>query len=162
MQLLKVEVLKKEHSDRENKKGRIHCCNIRRKLSEQFATAARLYAEAVVVFSSTSLTVSQDEYNRLRKATEEVRGRAEAIGIAFEEHVESHRCGCEAPSQAGSRPPAFLPRLERRRRNPVFPVRPCASMWLPPDVHIAERCKSPRVSRKYWPLYVRGAGEAIG
>ena len=92
MQFLKVEVLQKERSDRENKKDRIHCCETRRKLSEQFATAARLYAEAVAAFSSTPLTVSQDEYNRLRKAADEARERAEAIGTAFEEHVESHRC----------------------------------------------------------------------
>jgi hypothetical protein len=88
--------LKKERSDRENKKDRIHCCEIRRKLAEQFATAARLYDEAVAAFSSTPFTVSQGEYNRLRKVAEEAQGRAEAIGGAFEEHVESHRCQGEA------------------------------------------------------------------
>ena len=91
MQFLKVEVLQKERGDRESKKDRLHCCEIRRTLSEQFATAARLYAEAVAAFSSAPLTVSQDEYNRLRKAAEKARERAEAIGIAFEEHLASHR-----------------------------------------------------------------------
>jgi hypothetical protein len=35
--------------------------------------------------------VSRDECNRLRKIAEEAQGRAEAMGIAFEEHLESHR-----------------------------------------------------------------------
>jgi hypothetical protein len=68
---------------------------IRRKLGERFVTAAQLYAETVVVFTSSPFTVSRgDEYDQLREATEAARGLAEAIGIAFEafeEHLESHR-----------------------------------------------------------------------
>ena len=81
----------KEHSDRGEQKGPALCCEIRRMLSERFATAARLYSEAVVAFTS-SRTVPQDEYNRLRKAVEDAQERAEVTQVAYEEHVESHRC----------------------------------------------------------------------
>jgi hypothetical protein len=64
---------------------------MKRRLGEQFTAAVRLYAEAVSVFTSSSLAVSRDECNRLRKIAEEAQGRAEAIGIAFEEHLELHR-----------------------------------------------------------------------
>ena len=76
-----------EHNDRGNHRDPAN--EMKRKLSEQFATAARLYAEAVAVFTGSPLTVSQDEYHRLRKAAEAARGHAEAIGAAFEEHLES-------------------------------------------------------------------------
>ena len=78
-----------ERSDRGNQKDPAY--EIGRKLGEQFAAAARLYAEAVSIFTSSSLAVSRDECNRLRKIAEEAQGRAEAMGIAFEEHLESHR-----------------------------------------------------------------------
>jgi hypothetical protein len=67
------------------------CCETGRKLGAQFAEAARLYAEAVVVFTSNHANVSWDEYIRLRAAVEEAQRRSEALGIAYEEHVESHR-----------------------------------------------------------------------
>jgi hypothetical protein len=67
------------------------CCETARKLGEQYAEGARLYAESVVVLTSNHATVSQDEYMRLREAAEEARKRSEALGIAYEQHVESHR-----------------------------------------------------------------------
>lgn len=79
----------------EEQKDPTHCCEIRRKLADQFATAARLYAEAVVAFTSPP-TISLDEYKRLRKAAEEARKRAETIEVAYEEHVASHRCQGES------------------------------------------------------------------
>ena len=71
------------------------CCETGRKLGEQFAEAARLYAEAVVVLTSHHANVSCDKYIQLRAAVEEARKRSESLGIAYEEHVESHRRGGE-------------------------------------------------------------------
>src|SRR5262245_25575770 len=68
------------------------CCERRRQLSEQFATAARLYAEAVVLLTLNHSRMSQNDYERLREAAEEARQHSEAMGIAFEEHVEWHQC----------------------------------------------------------------------
>jgi hypothetical protein len=67
------------------------CCDTGRKLGEQFAEAARLYAETVVVLTSCHANVSWNEYLRLRAAVEEAQKRSEALAIAYEEHVESHR-----------------------------------------------------------------------
>jgi hypothetical protein len=78
-----------ERSDRGKQKDPPY--EIGRKLGEQFASTARLYAEAVSVFTSRSLTVSRDECNRLRKVAEEAQRLAEGMGIAFEEHLESQR-----------------------------------------------------------------------
>src|SRR5262252_5444226 len=72
------------------------CCETGRKLGEQFAEAARLYAEAVAELTSNHADVSWDEYVRLRKAVEETQKHSEALGTAYEEHVESHRRGREA------------------------------------------------------------------
>ena len=65
------------------------CCEIRRKLAEEFATAARLYGERVV--SLVSIT-SNNEYVRMSKIAHEAQDRSEAAFIAFEEHLKSHRC----------------------------------------------------------------------
>jgi hypothetical protein len=53
------------------------CCETGRKLGEQFAEAARLYAEAVVVLTSHHAHVSWDEYIRLREAVEETQNHSE-------------------------------------------------------------------------------------
>jgi hypothetical protein len=79
----------RERSD--NGKQKDPAYEIWRNLSEEFATAARLYAEVVAAFAASPLTAPRDEYNRLRKAAEEALGRSEAMGIAFEKHVELHR-----------------------------------------------------------------------
>jgi hypothetical protein len=66
-------------------------CEIRRHLADEFATATRLYAEAVVEYTR-SARVSQDEYHRLRHAAEAAQRRSEEARIAFEEHVSLHQC----------------------------------------------------------------------
>ena len=60
--------------------------------------AARLYAEAVALFTAGSVTMSRHEYNRLREAAENAQRRAEAVGMAFEEHVGSHWRDAKLPS----------------------------------------------------------------
>jgi hypothetical protein len=65
------------------------CCEIRRKLAEQFATAARLYAERVVSLASN---ISDVDHARLSKNAHEAQDRSEAAFIAFEEHVRLHGC----------------------------------------------------------------------
>jgi hypothetical protein len=66
-------------------------CEIERRLAEQFATAARQYAEAVVALT-VQIALSQSEYSRLRDATRTARQQVHSIGARYEEHVESHRC----------------------------------------------------------------------
>jgi hypothetical protein len=67
------------------------CCEVRRQLAEQFAIAARLYAETVVDLT-TIADIAQADYKRLCEAAEEAQRRSEAACVAFEEHVDSHRC----------------------------------------------------------------------
>jgi hypothetical protein len=62
----------------------------RRQLSEEFATAARLYAEAVVSLTSDS-GASAHDYYRLRDNVQKSKQRAESAGIAFQEYVEPHQ-----------------------------------------------------------------------
>jgi hypothetical protein len=64
------------------------CCEIRRKLAEEFATAARLYGERVVSLASN---ISKRDYVRLCKMAHEAQDRSEAAFIAFEEHLKLHR-----------------------------------------------------------------------
>jgi hypothetical protein len=62
------------------------CCELRRQLAEKFATAARLYADTVVLFTRYP-TNSQHDYNRLLAATEKAQERAQAAAVSFKEHV---------------------------------------------------------------------------
>ena len=66
------------------------CCETSRRFSEEFATAARLYAEAVVVLTSTSGATSRRDFNHLCKAVEVARRRCEKMSALYEEHVEMH------------------------------------------------------------------------
>ena len=66
------------------------CCEVRRKLAEEFATAARLYAEAVVAL--TRFQTKEGEYDRCREAAEQAQVRTRQASAAFEEHEDSHRC----------------------------------------------------------------------
>jgi len=68
------------------------CCDIRRKLAEQFSVHARLYSEAVVTLTRLK-SLTQAEYAKLREAAEKAQERAELASVQFEEHVERHRCG---------------------------------------------------------------------
>ena len=59
-------------------------------MANEFAIAARLYAETVVALARSG--ISRDEYVRLCKITEAAHKRSEAACVAFEEHVDGHRC----------------------------------------------------------------------
>jgi hypothetical protein len=74
-------------------------CEIKRQLAEQFAIAARQYAEAVVALT-VHIALSHAEYSRLRDAAHTARHQVHSIGVKYEEHVESHRCG-EAAQPGG-------------------------------------------------------------
>jgi len=78
------------------------CCELRRQLAEKFATAARLYAETVVLLTRYPSNPEQD-YNRLLAATEKAKNRSEAAAVAFEEHVASHQCGSPQSIDGNSR-----------------------------------------------------------
>jgi len=64
-------------------------CKRRQALSDQFATAARLYAESVVFLLSQTL---QDDYDQLWQRVEEAKLRSTESGRAFNEHVAAHHC----------------------------------------------------------------------
>ena len=66
-------------------------CATRRKLAEQFAHAARVYAETAVRLAT--LGTSGTDYIGLRGDTEEAHRRSETAFTAFSEHVASHECG---------------------------------------------------------------------
>ena len=73
------------------------CCNVRLVLAEAFSTAARLYAESVVLFVASGNP--EGDYIHLRKLSKEAHSRAEAACADYEEHVDLHRC-FDAPSLA--------------------------------------------------------------
>jgi hypothetical protein len=60
-------------------------------LADEFAIAARLYAEAVVKFTKT--VRSEANFKELSKRAKKAQERAELARVAFEEHVFLHRCG---------------------------------------------------------------------
>jgi hypothetical protein len=68
-----------------------HCCEERRRLAEQFAINARLYADAVVNLTRMQ-NMTAEEYVELRSAAEQAQWRTERARAAFEEHVDLHRC----------------------------------------------------------------------
>jgi hypothetical protein len=76
-------------------------CELRRQLAEQFATAARLYAETVVLLTRNPMKSEQD-YNRLLEERKMAHNRSEAAAVAFEAHVASHQCGL--PQSVSSNP----------------------------------------------------------
>lgn len=67
-------------------------CEAGRQLAEQFATAARLYAETVVKLTSMR-EVPENRFRELCEGSDEALERAERAGAAFEKHVVSHHCG---------------------------------------------------------------------
>jgi hypothetical protein len=80
------------------------CCRTRQELAEEFAVAARLFSEAVVSLAGHIGGMSDGEFNRLRTAAKTMQERAEAARVAFEEHVDSHRCALTSRrSQIASR-----------------------------------------------------------
>jgi hypothetical protein len=72
----------------------------RMQLAAQFATAARLYAEAVVLLTADSVK-SLHDYNRLLETVQKTEQRAESAGLAFQEHIDLHRR--DAKARNGSR-----------------------------------------------------------
>jgi hypothetical protein len=75
-----------------SKNIRLSCCEVCYQLAEQFAINARLYSEAVVLLTRDP-AMAGTEYEELREAAIQAQTRAEAAGIRFEEHVDTHRCG---------------------------------------------------------------------
>jgi hypothetical protein len=65
-------------------------CRLRRELADQFATNARLYAEAVVLL--TNSTMPTRKFEELCLTVRQAQDRAQAAFMAFEEHVKSHGC----------------------------------------------------------------------
>jgi hypothetical protein len=81
------------------------CCETRRRLAEQYAISARLFAEAVVLLTRDPAAVPPGLYERLCAAVLEAQVRAELAGVRFEEHVDSHRCGqpdADAPNRSAA------------------------------------------------------------
>jgi|SRR4051794_268321 len=74
----------------QNDQSQIESCYLCRPLSEEFATAARLYAEAVVLLTANAANRSWQEHRWLCHAAEQARRRAEVAGVAFEGHLASH------------------------------------------------------------------------
>ena len=68
-------------------------CNNRRRLAEQFALAAREYAEAVAGLVLHEGPPAQDQYGALRAVVTDAHERCESAGVEFEQHVTTHRCG---------------------------------------------------------------------
>ncbi len=63
------------------------CCQVRQKLADEYATYARLFAEAVVLTTSVGV-----DLERVRAITRHAQERTEAARVAFEEHVNFHGC----------------------------------------------------------------------
>lgn len=86
-------------------------CAIRRTLAEQFALAARRYAETAV--SLAVMETSGPDYVRLRDSTVEAQRRAESAFTLFIQHIASHECG-EAALNGHTRLDAEEKNLRRR------------------------------------------------
>jgi hypothetical protein len=67
-------------------------CQTRRHLASRFATAARLYSEAVVAPTRNSAEAQGTDYDRLCGMVMDAQERAQAAGVAFQRHIELHRC----------------------------------------------------------------------
>ena len=65
-------------------------CDIRRKLAEELATAARLFSEPAVDLIISGL--SENEYIRLRELAAAAQNRSEAALVYYEEQVDSRQC----------------------------------------------------------------------
>jgi hypothetical protein len=80
-------------------------------LGAEFATAARLYAEAAT--SLARFDHSESEYVLLLDQTVQAQDRSEAAFRAFKEHVASHECGAPIPRLSPRREPAPLRSKQR-------------------------------------------------
>ena len=68
-------------------------CNERHRLAEEFATAIRVYSDAVVNLTQQVGRISEKDYFRIRDAVEDARRRPEEARIAFERFTAEHGCG---------------------------------------------------------------------
>ena len=66
-------------------------CADRRRLAEQFATAAREYSEAVIRAMVLDPAGEQDN-DVLHIAVSEAEERSRKAGLEYEHHVQTHRC----------------------------------------------------------------------
>jgi hypothetical protein len=66
------------------------CCEVRRRLAEEFSTAARLYAEIVANLSTSG--IAKDDWDRLCATVNEAHKRSETAFVAFDEHLDLHQC----------------------------------------------------------------------
>jgi hypothetical protein len=64
------------------------CCQLRQDLAGEYATAARLYAEAVAICTQS---VDPSGFEQLRIKAREAQERAESARVMFEEHVAFHQ-----------------------------------------------------------------------
>jgi hypothetical protein len=74
------------------------CCTTRRRLAEEFAITARLYAEIVADLSSSR--ISKEDQNRLPETVRDAQNRAEDAFARFEEHLNSHQCWDDSATAA--------------------------------------------------------------
>jgi hypothetical protein len=74
-------------------------CAVRRKLAEEFATAARLYAESAIRLACSG--ESGVDYAYQRDQTIKAQGQSEVAFRSFNEHVASHRCAEITPNGHG-------------------------------------------------------------
>ena len=65
------------------------CCELMQDLAQEFATAARLYAEAVVVLTTQS--TNRKDFEHLSRQAKDALERVEEARMLFEAHVISHR-----------------------------------------------------------------------
>jgi hypothetical protein len=65
-------------------------CEQKRKLAEEFAIAARLYAEAAVRLAVSG--ISRNDFSSLCKITKDAQTRSATAFAALEQHVAWHRC----------------------------------------------------------------------
>jgi hypothetical protein len=71
------------------------CCPKSRDLGEQFALAARLYAEAVVVL--TRAVPAMADFEESCGAVEQARQECDEAGAAFRDHITTHGCWNYSP-----------------------------------------------------------------
>lgn len=64
-------------------------CQLRQRLAEDLAAAARLYSECA---ANLAANFSAREYPALCSKLEEARRRSESAILAYKEHIDSHRC----------------------------------------------------------------------
>jgi hypothetical protein len=63
-------------------------CPKKRRLAEELAESARLYYDAVASLAQREAVEEQDPHATARDAHE----RANRARVAFEEHIDSHKC----------------------------------------------------------------------